>query len=126
MESSPAPRSPRTLIVSLVVLALVGAGVFFWWRQTRAPGADGVTAFLNQAVGGDRVLFSVEKLEALARGEAGWKMLVAAKARTIEPLYSKIDSSEYLAKNIRLDPATLSEARRLLAKPDAAAQPDSS
>ena len=124
MQPSPVLRSPRTLIVSLVVVALVCAGVFVWWRQTRAPGADAVTAFLNQTVGGDRVLFSVEKLEPLTQGEAGWKMIVGAKARTIEPLYSKIESSEYLAKNLRLDPATLSEARRLLTKPDASAQPD--
>ena len=124
MQPSPAPRSHRTLIVSLVVLVLIGAGAFVWWRQTRAPEADGVTAFLNQTVGGDRVLFSVEKLEPLTHGEAGWKMLVSAKARTIEPLYTKIDAAEYLAKNLRLDPAALSEARRVLAKPDASAQPD--
>ena len=67
-------------------------------------------------------MFSIEKLEPLAHGDAGWKILVTAKARTIEPLYSKIDPSEYLAKNLRLDPATLGEARRLLAKPDASAQ----
>ena len=124
MQSSPVPRSPRILIASLVAVALVCAGVFFWWRQTRAPGADGVTAFLNQTVGGDRVLFSIEKLEPLARGEVGWKMIVRAKALTIEPLYSKIDPADYLAKNLRLDPATVGEARRLLAKPDTSAQPD--
>ena len=124
MQPSPVPRSQRTLIASLVVVALVCAVVFVWWRQARAPGAEEVTAFLNQTVGGDRVLFSVEKLEPLARVEAGWKMIVAAKARTIEPLYSKIDTAEYLGRTLRLDPATAGEARRLLAKPDSSAQPD--
>jgi hypothetical protein len=75
-------------------------------------------------VGNDRILFSVEKLEPLAQSDAGWKMLVGAKARTIEPLYSQIDPASYLAKTLKLDPATLGEARRLLAKPDASAQPD--
>jgi hypothetical protein len=125
MPSSPATRSSRTLIVNLVVVALICAGVFVWWRQTRPPGTDGVTAFLNQTVGGDRILFLVEKLEPLAHDEAGWKIIVGAKARTIEPLYSKIDTAGYLAKNLRLDPTTLSEARRLLAKPDVSTQPDS-
>ena len=124
MESSSVPRSPRTLTASFVVVALVVAGIFFWWRQTRAPGADGVTAFLNQTVGGDHVLFSVEKLEPLARGEAGWKMIVRAKALTIEPLYSRIDPADYMRRTLRLDPATLSDARRLLTRPDASVQPD--
>ncbi len=124
MHPSPAPRSPRTLIVSLVFVALICAGLFVWWRQSRAPGTEGVTAFLNQTVGGDRILFSIEKLEPLAHSDADWKMIVAAKARTIEPLYSQIDAASYMTKTLRLDPATLSEARRLLAKPDASIQPD--
>ncbi|MEO6994098.1 MAG: hypothetical protein ABI273_10735, partial [Lacunisphaera sp.] len=124
MQPTPAPRSHRTLIASLVVVALIAAGVFIWWHQSRAPGVDSVTAFLNQTVGGDRILFSIEKLEPLAHSDTGWKMIVRAKAQTIEPLYSKVDPAGYMAKTIRLDPATLSEARRLLAKSDAAAQPE--
>ena len=124
MQPSPVPRTQRTLIAGLVVVALVCAGVFVWWRQARAPGADEVTTFLNQTVGGDRVLFSVEKLEPLVQSAAGWKMIVGAKARTIEPLYAKIDSAEYLARTLRLDPAIAGEAQRLLANPGASAQPD--
>lgn len=124
MQSSPASRSQRALIVSLVVATLVCAGIFAWRHQARAPGADEVTAFLNQTVGGDRVLFAVEKLEPLAKSETGWKMLVGAKARTIEPFYSKIDTAEYMARTLHLDPVTSGEARRLLAKPDSSAQPE--
>ena len=123
MQPSPVSRSQRTLIASLVVVALIGAGFFVRWRQPRAPGIDVVTTFLNQTVGADRILFSVEKLEPLAESASGWKMIVVAKTRTIEPLYSKIDSAEYLSRTIRLNPATLAEARRVLADPGASAQP---
>ena len=71
MQSPPVPRSQRTIIVSLVVLALLGAGLLVWWRHGRTPAAEEVTAFLNRTVGGGRVRFSEVKMAALLQGEAG-------------------------------------------------------
>ena len=50
MQSPPAPRPHRTIIVSLALLALVVAG-FLVWRHGRTPGTDEVAAFLDRAKG---------------------------------------------------------------------------
>ena len=124
MQPPPAPRSPRTLIVGLVILVLVGAGLLVWWRHGRTPGADDVTAFLNRTAGGGRVRFSVVKMEALPQGEAGVLITVATVARTTGPLYGKIDAADYLLRTFRLDAAASGEARRLLSSQGSPPQPE--
>jgi hypothetical protein len=124
MQSPPVPRSQRTIIVSLVVLALLGAGLLVWWRHGRTPAAEEVTAFLNRTVGGGRVRFSEVKMAALLQGEAGQQILVVTTAKTIGSLYTRIDAADYLRHAIRLDAAAAGEARRLLSNQGSSPQPE--
>ncbi len=124
MQPSPAIRPQRKIIVNLIILALIGVGCLIWWRNGQTPGTEEVTAFLNRTVGGGRVRFSVVKRDALSQGEAGLNIMIVATARTAGPLYTKIDTADYLNKTIQLDPRTSSEARRILSNPGSSAQPE--
>ena len=123
MQTSPATRTP-TLVVGLVVLVLVCAGLLVWWRHGRTPGAEEVTAFLNRTVGGGRVQFSVVHMEALSQGDAGQQITVVTTARSIGPLYAKIDTADYLRRTFGLDVTTAGEAQRVLSSAGTSRQPE--
>jgi hypothetical protein len=74
-----------------------------------------VEAFLDRTVGGGRVQFSVVRSVELRLGEADAQVSIAATARAIQPLYSKMASAEYLRQTFNLNPESAAEARRLLA-----------
>ncbi len=122
--TTPVPRSQRAIVTSLVIVALVCAGLLVWWRQGQTVGPEAVAAFLSRTVGGERIRFSVVKMETLSQDGAGRKIMVVASAKTIEPLYSKTDTADYMQQTLRLDPAAAAEARRLLSTPGASTQPD--
>ncbi len=110
----PAP-SKRTVLGGIAILALMLGGLFAW-RHWRTPVSTAeVAAYLDRAVGGGRLRFSAVQIRILQRDEADLQMAVAAMARPLEPLYSKIDAADYLQRKFQLDPESNAEARRLLA-----------
>lgn len=123
MQSLSAPRPQRPLIISLVIVALVCAGLLGWWRHGQTPGTEEVSAFLNRTAGAGRVRFSVVKMDVLSQGSDS-QLTVVATARSIGPLYTKNDAADYLRNTLRLDAVTAEEARRLLSSPGASAQPE--
>ena len=105
----------RTFIGGIVILAVVLGG-FFVWRRGQTPDLkEAVAAFLDRTVGGGRVRFSVVRIGIVRPGDADLQLSVAATARTLLPLYSRIDATDYLRRTFQLDPGSMAEARRLLA-----------
>jgi hypothetical protein len=108
-------HTKRTSIAVTVVLALVVGGYLGWqhWQSQVRP--EALAAFLDKTAGGGRVRFSVVRTGILRQDEADLEMTVAATARTIQPLYSKIDTSDYLLRTFQLDSESIADARRMLA-----------
>ncbi len=123
MPPPPAPRSRRTIIVGLAIVALIVAGLLVW-RHDRTPAADEVAAFLNRTRGAGRLRFSVDRMEAHPRGDSGQELTVVATARPTAPLYARIDTADYLHRTFRLDAEATSEARRLLSGQGSSPDPD--
>jgi hypothetical protein len=107
-----APRRP--LIIGTAVILLAAAAGFLLWNARSPIGAAEVEAFLDRTQGGGRVQFSVERLATLHRDRTGGQVAVSATARTIGPLYTRIDTPGYLRKALGADPSAVSAARRIL------------
>jgi hypothetical protein len=108
-------RSKRFILVGLVALALLSGGLLVWWHSRAPIPAADVEGFLDKTLGGGRVLFSVVRSAELRLDENDLQVSVVATARTLQPLYSQTDTSEYLRQTFQIDPDATAEARRLLA-----------
>jgi hypothetical protein len=103
------------LLGGLTILALSIGGLLFWWHG-RAPIPSGdVEGFLDKTMGGVRVQFFVVQSTELRLGDNDEQVSFLATARTLQPLYSQIDTSEYLRRTFQLDSDSTAEARLLLA-----------
>ena len=105
----------RTFLGGIAILALILGGFLGWLHfRTQVPAAE-VTAFLDRTAGAGRLRFSAVEIKARRLDEGGLQLNVDATARTLQPLYSKIDASDYLRRKFRLNPESVADARRLLA-----------
>lgn len=103
------------LLGGLVILALGLGGLLAWWHgRTPIPNGD-VEGFLDRTAAGGRVLFTVVRSVELRLDDEDVQVSVLATARTLQPLYSQVDTSDYLHRKYQLDPDSTGEARRLLA-----------
>jgi hypothetical protein len=106
----------RTFFGGIAILALILGGILAWRHfRTQAPAAE-LTAFLERTAGAGRLRFSAVEIRTLRQDEGGLQLSVAATARTLQPLYSKIDATDYLRQKFQLDPESVADARRLLAE----------
>jgi len=112
------------LLAGSAALALVVAGVVAA-RHWRAPlSADAVAAFLDKAAGAGKVGFSDVRIAIKRQGDNDLRVSATATARTAAPLYSRVDSTDYLQGTLKLDPDPAMEARRLIADKDGARAPE--
>jgi hypothetical protein len=103
------------LLSGLVVLVLALVGLLSWWHGRAQIPAGDVEAFLDRTAGAGRVVFSVVQSAELRLDQNDLQVSVLATARVLQPLYSQIDTGEYLHRKFQLDPDSTAEARRLLA-----------
>ena len=119
------PRSPgRKLLGAVAIAALVAGGLLLWWPGRAPVRAAAVEAFLDRTQGAGRVRFNVVRVVTLQRDGGGAQMAVVAKARSLAPLYTRVDTSDYLLRTFRADPAAAKDARRLLEEGSRARSPE--
>lgn len=124
MSKSFPALSKRAVLGGLAVLALVLGGLLAWrYARTRIQAPE-IAAYLDRTFGGGNLRFTDLQMERVDQEEAGQRINVSAKAWTLRPLYTKIDTSEYLQRTFQLDPAATAEARRLLADKGTAQNPE--
>jgi hypothetical protein len=119
----PLPAPAKRALIGLIAILVLVAGFLarrHWQTQIRP---DAVAAFLDRTAGGGLVRFSVLRTEILRQDDADLQVSVAATARTFQPLFSKIDTSDYLRRTFQLDPESTADARRLLAEKGSSANP---
>ena len=114
----------RTLLGVMVILTIVCAGLLIWKHlQTPVPATE-VGAFLDRKLGDGRYRFSALQIEILRKDDADLQLSVAATARLLEPLYSKIDATDFLLGKFQLKPESTAEVRRMLAEKGASRNPE--
>jgi hypothetical protein len=114
---SPAPR--RAISAAVGALILLGAGLLAWHISHPAVGREDVALFLGKTVEGGRFRFSVETIDGVQSAAAGLRLHAVAKASPLQPLYTRLDTADYLQKAYQLDPGISADARALLEKPGA-------
>jgi hypothetical protein len=98
MTSAHPRYSAARIVAGLAVLGLLAGAVFYVWReQTPVPQAD-VEAFLDSTQGSGHLHFSVARIVTLQKGDNGAQVAVVATGRTLEPLFTTIGTSDYLAR----------------------------
>jgi hypothetical protein len=121
----PVPRSPgRKLLGGIAIAVLMACGLLLWWHGRAPVREDQVGEFLDRTLGAGRVRFSVVRLVTLQRDGAGAQLAVVATARSLAPLYVRVDTSDYLQRTFRADPAATWVARRLLEESASARSPE--
>jgi hypothetical protein len=108
-------RSRRALITGIAVVALISGSVLAWLNLRMVVPEAEVTAYLDGTLGDGRVRFSDVKVDTLRKEESGLLIAVAATARSLGPLYSKIDAAEYLHRALHFDPESTAYVRHLMA-----------
>jgi hypothetical protein len=114
----------RKLLGGVAIAALAAAGLGLWLHGRAPVRAVDVEAFLDRTQGAGRVRFYVERLVTLQRDGGGVQLAVVAKARTLAPLYTRMDTADYLLRTLRADPAVTTDARRLLKEGSPAQNPE--
>jgi hypothetical protein len=113
-----APMNPqshkRRIAASVVALVVVLGGLLVWQHERSAIAPADVAGFLDTTVGAGRVRFTVSSVETLRKDDSGQQVAVAAKAWPAEPLYTRVDSADYLMRSFQLDAASSADARSLL------------
>lgn len=104
----------RTLVAGSVILALAAAGILAWWHFRAPVRAEEVAGFLNKAVGAGKVGFSDVRIGITRQGDSELQLTVAATARTLFPLYAKVETADYLHTTYSLDSDLTEEARLLI------------
>src|SRR5271165_1889933 len=87
--------------VTLAVVLACMPGCHPWRAPVRA---EAVGEFLNKAAGAGKVQFSEVRISLKRMGEDDLQVAVSATARTLGPLYSKVDTAGYLRAKLNLDP----------------------
>jgi len=95
--SSPAPRR-RKLLAGIAVLAVLLCAALAWWHWRSPIQNEEVAAFLNRALGGNRVRFTVDRMVIVRQDDADLQVTVTARAVTLWPLFSKVDAADYLRR----------------------------
>ncbi|HEY5078353.1 MAG TPA: hypothetical protein VII43_00845 [Opitutaceae bacterium] len=116
--------STRRMLLGFVALAIAVGGVLAWRLGRASVGKEEVAAFLDKSVGGGIVRFEEIAIEPVRRADGDQQLRVSAKASAVQPLYSKADAADYLARAFQLDPDSGAEARRLLADKSARSRPE--
>ena len=107
------PRK-RWIVASVAALVVALGAVLFWLHARSSIPADEVAAFLDATVGAGRVRFTVTAMEPVRQDGAGRQVAVTAKAWLVQPLYRKVDTSDYLQREFQVEPESAAEARALL------------
>jgi hypothetical protein len=117
-------NAKRALLAVALVLVLAVAGILGWrlWGS-RIPTED-LAAFLNKKVGAGKLEFTDLRVGVTRLDESDLQLTVAATARTLLPLYSRVDSTDYLRGTLNLDPESTAEVRRMVADKDALHRPE--
>lgn len=102
------------LLGGLAILALVLGGLLAWWHVRPRIPAEDLEGFLDRNVGGGLVQFSVVRSSELRLGDSDLQVTFAATARSLMPLYSRVDSSGYLRRTFQIDPDLTGAAHLLL------------
>lgn len=105
--------SMRTLLGGAVLLALAVGGLFFWWHGRAPVGKSEVEGYLDRTQGAGRLKFSVLRLVPLHVSDARAQVAVEATARTLVPLYVKVDTADYLRRALHVDNASAPGSRRI-------------
>lgn len=114
MATPSSTSAKRILVAGSVVLALAIAGILTW-RQLRSPvRTEDVAGFLNKAVGAGKVGFSDVRIGITRQGDSELQLTVTATARTLFPLYARVETADYLHATYNLDPDLTEAARRLI------------
>jgi len=75
-------------------------------------------------MGGGKVQFTVVRVAVTRPNGADLRVAVTATARTLRPLYSKVDAAEYMRATFKLDQESTADARRLMADREASQTPE--
>jgi hypothetical protein len=114
----------RTLLGVMVILTIVCAGLLVWRHlQTPVPAAE-VAAFLDRKLGAGRYRLSAVQIGILRKDEADLQLSVAATARLLQPLYSKLDATDFLQRKFQLNAGSTADVRRMLADKSASQNPE--
>jgi hypothetical protein len=106
------------------VLALALALVFAW-RQWRMPvRAEEVASFLDRTMGAGKVRFSDVRIDVARLENGDLRLAVFATAKTLRPLYSKVDAADYFRRTLKLDPESTADARKFMADGDTSQRPE--
>jgi len=121
----PVPRSPgRKLLGGIAIAVLMACGLLLWWHGRTPVRAPQVEDYLDRTQGAGRLRFSAVRLVTLQRDGVGAQLAVVATARSLAPLYVRVDTSDYLLRAFRADPAATLDARRLLEERASARSPE--
>jgi hypothetical protein len=105
----------RAFFCGIAILALIFGGFLAWRHSRTSVPTEEVAAFLDRTVGDGQLRFSAVQIGSLQHDDANLQITVEATARTLRPLYSKIDAADYLQRSFQLNPESIANARRLLA-----------
>ena len=118
MQTPLSDTAKRTLLAGGLMLALIVAG-FFGLRHWRNPiPAEEVASYLDKVMGAGKVRFSDVRVEATRLENGDLRLAAYATARTLRPLFSKVDAAAYLRGTFNLDPESTAKARQFIADND--------
>jgi hypothetical protein len=99
---TPHDRRQRWRFVAVGVGMLLMAGVYLSWRALSRPvGAAELTTFLEKRAANTIHISSLE-IGTVAVGDGRLRISFAAKGRTVEPLYVRVDAAEYLSRELHI------------------------
>jgi hypothetical protein len=122
------PPQPARRLIALFGVGLMLAfalACFFAWRIWGMPvRVEEVASFLDKTMGAGKVKFSGVRVGVTRLENGDLKLAVFATARTLRPLYSKVDAAAYLRGAFKVDPESTAEARQFMADKDASQGPE--
>jgi len=121
----PLPRSTILALVSGGLALAIALACIFALRHMRTPiRTEEVTSFLDKAMGAGKVRFDNVRMSVARLDKNDLRLTVFATARSILPLYSKVDATAYLQSALKLDMEPTAEARQFLADKDLSQRPE--
>jgi hypothetical protein len=123
MNETPAyPK--RILLTGIAILALILCAMVAWWHWRTPLGKPEIASFLDRTEDNGRFRFTVDRVAAQRQDDGSLQLSVVATARTQQPLYSRIDTADYLRRTFQIEPESVADARSAIANKGAPLGPE--